>query len=82
MSASYLACRSEAAFDRAESLRRSANRDATGAFVAQTILNGECVWLRAGTSVQVVGKAANALYLIVMPAGEAVTFVTYQRFVQ
>ena len=82
MTADYLACRSEAAFDRAEALRRSADREAAATFVAKTILDGECIWLRAGTPVQIAGSAASPLYLVVVPLGETVTFVTYRRFVQ
>lgn len=82
MTADYPACRSEAAFDQAEALRRSADREAAAAFVARTILGGECVWLRAGTPLRVVGSAASPLYLVVVPLGETATFVTYRRFVQ
>jgi hypothetical protein len=82
MTASYLACRSETTFNRAEEFRRYADREAAEELVAKIILNGECIWLRAGTPLQAVGSAENPLYVIVSPIGETVTFVTYRRFLQ
>jgi hypothetical protein len=82
MTVSYLACRSEATFSHAEALRRSADRKATSEFLSQIILNGECIWLRAGTPLQIVGNAENPLYVKVSPLSETVTFVTYRRFMQ
>jgi hypothetical protein len=82
MTASYLACRSETTFNRAEEFRRYADREAAEELVAKIILNGECIWLRAGTPIQTVGSAENPLYVIVLPIGETVTFVTYRRFLQ
>jgi hypothetical protein len=82
MTVSYLACRSETTFNRAEALRRAADREAAEELVAKIILDGECIWLRAGTPLQIVGSAENPLYVIVLPLGETVTFVTYRRFLQ
>ena len=50
--------------------------------LGQIILNGECIWLRAGTALQIVGNAENPLYVKVSPLSETVTFVTYRRFMQ
>jgi hypothetical protein len=68
--------------NRAEEFRRYADREATEELVAKIILNGECIWLRAGTPLQAVGSAENPLYVIVSPIGETVTFVTYRRFLK
>ena len=82
MTVSYLACRSEATFSHAEALRRSADRKAMNELVARVILNGDCIWLRAGTPLQIAGDAENPLYVKVAPLSETVTFVTYRRFMQ
>jgi hypothetical protein len=82
MAVSYLACRSETTFSHAEALRRAANREAMGELLTQIILDGECIWLRAGTPLQIVGTAENPLYVTVSPLGETATFVTYRRFMQ
>jgi hypothetical protein len=82
MTISYLACRSEATFSHAEALRRTADPEVAEEFVAKIILNGECIWLRAGIPLQIVRSAENPLYVIVLPIGETSTFVTYGRFLQ
>jgi hypothetical protein len=82
MTASYLACRSETTFSRAEALRRTVDPEAAEQLVAKVILDGECIWLHAGTPLQIVGSAENPLYVIVLPLGETATFVTYRRFLQ
>ena len=82
MTASYLACRSETTFSRAEALRRTVDPEAAEQLVAKVILDGECIWLHAGIPLQIVGRAENPLYVIVLPIGETVTFVTYRRFSQ
>jgi hypothetical protein len=78
MTASYLAYRTEAAFDRA---------DRCGDWPITTPLQSSSpgpYWTANAsgcgrTLVRVVGSAANALYFVVVPLRETVTFVTYQR---
>jgi hypothetical protein len=82
MTVSYLACRSETTFNRAEAFRRNADREAAEQLVAKIILSGECIWLRAGTPLQTARSAENPLYVIVLPSGETVTFVTYRQFLR
>jgi hypothetical protein len=82
MKASYLACKYADTFNRAEALRRSSDREAAGNFVAKIILSGQCIWLHAGTTVQIVESAEGPLYVSILPPGEGVSFVTYRQFVE
>ena len=79
----YVACTTEAVFDRFNEIRRSRDDAAFKRYVLEVLTSGSCITLKPGDRVFYERRTGPlSSYVIIRPRGQTESFVTYRDLIE